>query len=405
MRVVLINLLTTVITLLVCVGVIEFGLRLYYFGHVTPFIGGPKLYRPDPQVGFALNPNLKSSQQRPAFIVPVTTNSLGLRGPELGPRSNKFRIAVLGDSHTFGSGLADNETLPALLEIELNKLAGSDRFEVVNAGSPAQSTVQEYLQHKRLAKQVDADLWIFAFTGENDIQYNTAELRSKMTSGPRRPVASLNSNGNLEFDFSGAERYFKKNKWRLEGPLQDRPWYENTALYLRGKIAWKSFGGRSAAPDPNIVLGWPYLKEFSPEYTLPGSPAVDYETLWQDGWNVTKALILAIRDETKILQSDFAMISVPSDFQLKPGIREGFEELFPALKIDDTHGDRALKEFGAANGIPVLDIRTPLEKAKATGIRDLHYTVFDSHMKPKAHEIMAKDLARQLMSQKLVPGN
>ncbi len=404
MRVLLINLFTTTLAVLVCVGLIEFGLRFYYFAHPSPFIGGPKLYRPDAQVGFSLNPNIKSSQQRPAFIVPVNTNALGLRGPEIGPKSAKFRIAVLGDSHTFGSGLSDTETLPARLQVELNALAGADRFEVVNAGSPAHSTVQEYIQHQRLAEKIDADLWILGFTGENDIHFNTAALRDQMTKGPRRPVASLSDTGAIAIDYAGAERYYRKNKWRLEGPLRDRPWYENTAVYLRGKLAWKSFGG-TGLPDPNIVLGWPYLEEFSPEYTPPGSGRVDYAQLWQEGWDVTKALILAIRDRSKRLQAEFAIIPIPSDFQLKPGIREEFDKQFPALKIDDGRIDKALQAFGAANGIPVLDARTSLEKAKRAGTKDLYYTLFDSHMRPISHEIMAKSLAQQLMAQKLVPSN
>lgn len=404
MKVFLINLLTTLIALVVCVGAIEVSLRLYYFGQVSPFIGGPKLYRPDPQVGFLLNPNLQSSQQRPAFIVPVNTNSLGLRGPEPGPRSEKFRIAVLGDSHTFGSGLRDDETLPARLEIELNGLTGGDRFEVINAGSPAHNTVQEYIQHQRLAKKIDADLWILAFTGENDIQFNTPALRDRMTRGPRRPVATLDADGQIKIDYTGAERYFKKNKWRLEGPLQDRPWYENTAVYLRGKIAWKQFGG-ATAPDPNIVLGPLYLSGFSPEYTPDGQPPLDYEALWKEGWDVTKALILAIRARSTELKAELALVSIPSDFQMKIGIADSFMKRFPKLKIDDTLGDKELKRFGQQNGIPVLDARTSLTKARADGITDLHYTLFDSHMRPIAHEIMAKDLARQLLARKLVPGN
>ncbi len=404
MRVFLINLLTTTITVLVCVGLLEIGLRFYYFGHVSPFIGGPKLYKPDRQVGFVLNPNLKSSQQRPDFIVPVTTNSLGLRGPELAPRSAKFRIAVLGDSHIFGSGLADDQTLPARLQAELNSLVGADRFEVVNASSPAHNTVQELIQHKRLAKQIDADLWIFAFTAENDIQFNTAALRSFMTNGYRRPVARLNGAGELEFDYAGAERYFAKNKWRLEGDLRDRPWYENTAVYLRGKIAWKGLGGPKEH-DPNIVLGPPYLAEFAPQYRVPSTADADYDKLWQEGWDVTKALILAIRDHSKALQADFAMVSIPSDVQFKQGVKEQFLERFPTLKFDDTRGDREFKAFGEANGIPVLDAYTPLAKARADGRQQLHYSLFDSHMKPVAHEIMATALARQLISQKLVPGN
>ncbi len=404
MRVFLINLLTTAILLVVCVGALEIGLRLYYFGSISPFIGGPKLYKPDEKIGFSLNPNLNSSQQRPAFIVPVTTNSLGLRGPEPGAKSEAFRIAVLGDSHTFGSGLADDETLPAQLEKALNALAGPGRFEVINAGSPAHSTVQELIQHKRLAAKIKADLWILGFTAENDIQYNTAELRSFMTNGPRRPVARLNSAGALEFDYSGAERYFRKNKWRLENKLQDRPWYENMAVYLRGKIAWKGFGGPKEF-DPNITLGAPYLARFAPEYKIAATANTDYEKLWKDGWDVTKALILAIRDQSKALGAEFAMVSIPSDVQFKPGIKEGFLQQFPNLKLDDRRADRELAAFGDANAIPVLDAYTPLAKARADGLENFHYTLFDSHMLPVAHELMAKALARQLIDEKLVPVN
>lgn len=404
MKVIWINLLTTAIMVVVSAVLLEVGLRLYYFGHVSPFIGGPKLYLPDPQVGFVLRPNLQTSQQRPSFIVPVNTNSLGLRGPELAPRSGKYRIAVLGDSHIFGSGLADDQTLPARLQVALNELAGADRFEVINASSPAHNTVQELIQHRRLARKIDADLWIFAFTAENDIQFNTAALRAYMTNGPRRPVARLNDAGALEIDYSGAERYFEKNKWRLDKEPEDRAWYENTALYLRGKIAWKGFGGPKEH-DPNIVLGAPYLAEFAPQYRIAKSADADYEKLWQEGWDVTKALILKIRDESKALEADFAMLSFPSDVQLKDGIKEKFLKRFPDIKFDDRRADRELKAFGEANSIPVLDAYSPLAKARADGLRQLHYTLFDSHMKPVAHDILAKALAQQLVSQKLVPGN
>ncbi len=404
MRVFLINLITTAVLLVVCVGALEIGLRLYYFGSVSPFIGGPKLYKPDAQVGFVLNPNLKSSQQRPDFIVPVTTNSLGLRGPELGAKADVFRIAVLGDSHIFGSGLADEETLPAQLEKALNALSGPGRFEVINAASPAHNTVQELIQHKRLAEKINANLWILGFTAENDIQFNTAALRSFMTNGPRRPVASLNSEGALELDYSGAERYFKKNKWRLEGKLRERPWYENTAVYLRGKIAWKGFGGPKEF-DPNITLGAPYLESFSPEYRIAKTADTDYEKLWQEGWAVTRALILAIRDQSKALGAGFALVSMPSDVQFKPGTKEGFLEQFPNLKLDDRRADRDLQAFGDAQAIPVLDAYTPLAEARANGLKNFHYSLFDSHMLPVAHELMAKALARQLVEEKLVPVN
>ncbi|MEM7424653.1 MAG: hypothetical protein AAF441_01050 [Pseudomonadota bacterium] len=404
MRTFLINIVTTTISVIVCVGIIEAGLRIYYYGSLTPFIGGPKLYRPDRQVGFSLNPNLNSSQQRVAFIVPVTTNSLGLRGPEPGDKAGRFRIAVLGDSHTFGSGLRDEETLPARLELELNAQSGSNIFQVVNAGSPAHSTVQELIQIRRLAPKMDADLWILAFTPENDIQYNTAELRRQMTRGPRRPVADIAADGTLTFDYAGAERYFRKNSWRLEGPLQDRPWYENTALYQRGKIAWKSFGGPQDY-DPNIVFGRPFQSEFLVSDASDRPTAAEYEALWAHGWHVTQRLIEEIKSEAEKSESRFAMISMPADIQVMKSKQEAALKQFPELKFDLQRGNRELAALGAERRIPVFDILTPLLKARDAGQTDLHYTLFDSHMKPLAHRIMAKSLARDLLASGLLPEN
>ena len=59
--------------------------------------------------------------------------------------------------------------------------------------------------------------------------------------------------------------------------------------------------------------------------------------------------------------------------------------------------------FGRANGIPVLETYQPLADAYKTGQTGLHYTLFDSHMTPKSHGILANALAKQLLARKLVP--
>lgn len=409
MKTFFINILTTLISIVVCVVVIEAGMRLYYYGSLTPFIGGPKLYRPDQQLGFSLNPNLKSSQQRVAFIVPITTNSLGLRGPEPGDKGDRFRIAVLGDSHTFGSGLRDEETLPAHLQVELNALAGQERFQVINAGSPAHSTVQELLQMRRLAPKLKADLWILAYTPENDVHYNTDALRNRMTGGPRRPVADIGPDGNLTLDFAGAERYYRKNAWRLEGQLEDRPWYENTAVYLRGKIAWKSFsfggGGGSGVADPNIVFGRPFQAAFSPEYSQSGESAEDYEKLWGKSWRVTQRMMLEMKSLAEDNGGRLAMISMPADIQVEKHKQEAALKGFPALKFDLQRGNRELAEFGTSQNVPVFDVLTPVLKARDAGLDPTHYSLFDSHMRPATHEVMGKALAKDLIASGLLPAN
>jgi hypothetical protein len=68
--------------------------------------------------------------------VAVRVNSLGFRGPELAPPPDGTeRVALVGDSFTFGNGCREEETLTAALEREL--AAHGRAAQVVNCGVPA----------------------------------------------------------------------------------------------------------------------------------------------------------------------------------------------------------------------------------------------------------------------------
>ena len=68
--------------------------------------------------------------------VTVRINSLGLRGGELAPLpAGQSRIALVGDSVTFGNGCEEGDTLAASLEVALT-LQGK-AAQVVNCGVPA----------------------------------------------------------------------------------------------------------------------------------------------------------------------------------------------------------------------------------------------------------------------------
>src|SRR5207344_2701442 len=68
---------------------------------------------------------------------------LGLRGPEVtAKRPGELRILALGDSFTYGYGVQDAETYPAVLEALLRE-RGHD-VSVLNAGVPGYSTDQSY---------------------------------------------------------------------------------------------------------------------------------------------------------------------------------------------------------------------------------------------------------------------
>lgn len=66
----------------------------------------------------------------------VTLNSLGYREHEIGPKDpGRFRIAVIGDSYTFGQGLEPSERFTGVLESLLGP-----RYEVLNLGVPGHRT-------------------------------------------------------------------------------------------------------------------------------------------------------------------------------------------------------------------------------------------------------------------------
>lgn len=112
------------------------------------------------QHGIRLNPGVRATIHNHSLShndVVIETNSLGLRHPELGPKSDdEFRILVLGDSITFGDYVAFDETYPALLERRLE--GRRPQVTVINAGLPGASTSNELFHYLEIADAVDPDL-------------------------------------------------------------------------------------------------------------------------------------------------------------------------------------------------------------------------------------------------------
>ncbi len=83
----------------------------------------------------------------------VSTNSRGMRGPEIKPKHG-FRILAVGDSVTFGWGVAGDETFPA----QLSTLLG---VEVLNGGVPAWKPPTMAAWTQRVARELAPDLVLF----------------------------------------------------------------------------------------------------------------------------------------------------------------------------------------------------------------------------------------------------
>ncbi len=112
--------------------------------------------RPSPTKGYELDP------EHPHI------NQYGLRDREfaLTKPPNTFRIVTLGDSFTYGAGVALEASYVKQLEVKLNANPDAQdvRYEVLNAGIPGYNTHQEFIHLQEVALQFDPDAILLGFT-------------------------------------------------------------------------------------------------------------------------------------------------------------------------------------------------------------------------------------------------
>ncbi len=100
----------------------------------------------------------------------VHINRMGIRDAKertMKPAPFVTRIAMFGDSFTFGEGVDNNETFPAILDSILAALTPS-RYETLNFGVPRFNTIQEYLYLQRFGNRTAPDIVLFQWL-ENDV--------------------------------------------------------------------------------------------------------------------------------------------------------------------------------------------------------------------------------------------
>jgi hypothetical protein len=132
----------------------------------------------DPAKGWALRPGLRGDRQLPGGA--VSSNSRGVRGRaehEPGRVPGRRRIVVVGDSFTFGEGVADDETYPSRLQ----ELLGPDT-DVVNLGVHGYGHDQMLVHLREEGLRYAPDLVLLGFYAD-DSERN--ELRFRDYAKPR----------------------------------------------------------------------------------------------------------------------------------------------------------------------------------------------------------------------------
>jgi GDSL-like Lipase/Acylhydrolase family len=154
------------------------------------FVGVPLVQRL-PVMEIRANPNrgwgMVPGQTHYTHHYEVRVNSFGLRGPEFEPRRDgEIRVLALGDSMTYGQGVADDETLPHYLETILQKRDPLRRpWTVVNAGHRGYNTSQEIALLMEFGEVLKPDvvvvLWYWNDLHEFDIDALYRSLKGRVT--------------------------------------------------------------------------------------------------------------------------------------------------------------------------------------------------------------------------------
>jgi len=115
---------------------------------------------------------------------PVSTDENGLRPPHHGVERSPDtqRIMAMGCSTTFGWGVADDESYPAVLEKTLHE-RGYDKVEVINAGQPGYTTFQGLWLWDKVLGDYEPDLVLLGFVVQDARRAAYSDLSQALMQG------------------------------------------------------------------------------------------------------------------------------------------------------------------------------------------------------------------------------
>jgi hypothetical protein len=395
----LLNTALLLVSLVVALAVAEFGLRLFFYGSLAQPDYGQAFHEPHETRGWTLRPNTVASKQELDYKVPISINSLGLRGPEIGYERTPgvFRILIVADSAIFGSGVDDAHTVPVML----TELLAPLEVEVINLSVAAYSTTEEYALFMEEGRKYRPDLVLLGFAPGNDIQTSYEPLQRLFQKSQRRPYASLDAAGRLVIDYKYAEQEAeRRTAMTAPGPIEH--FFENAVLVRLVEAAVDKLKGGKRV-DPNIFLGWPYLATFDESLGLDGRTRADSEKLWGDGWRVTQALIRDIQAQSRAMGAGFAVFVSPSKLQGEPETQARVQEAFPGVKLDVGKIDREMERFAGEIGAPFIPVLPAIQAATASSAEPLFFSFQDEHWTIAGNRVVAGALAKGLRANGLLP--
>ena len=402
------------LSLLIGYLIIESGLRLLFFQSIRwPGVHyQPMLIKPDPDVGWILQPNQVAYRESLDFRVVLEVNSEGMRDREypFDKEPGVFRIALLGDSFMEASHVDESDAFFYVLETLLRERGFN--VEVLNFGVAAYGSAQSRIRLERDALRYDPDLILYGFFGENDLVENHRELTKQLWGADdwrtfARPYAHLNENDELVIsppDYDKAREEFEAHMQRKMPFFMRIPFFDQSVTSQTYRQIRRSFQQRVFMPghDPNISLG-SHLLNYEPAFRRDKDMT---EGMYRQYWAEARAINDVVLSEMHRITIEnnilLALFTVPSKVQVEPGYQERVYSMYPGLEFDWQLTEKTIIALADAYGFPALNLVPAFQEEYMESNIMLHYFRADTHWNPLGHRFAASCVADWLIEQELV---
>jgi hypothetical protein len=339
------------------------------------------LYAPDDTLVFKLRKNLSIIYSQFEFVVAESTNSIGLRDREVGPkRQGVYRILGLGDSDSYANGVNLSDTYWKQLEACLN-LSQVKRTEVINCAVPGYTLSQEVRFLKKYGINLQPDAVIVGFYCGNDFT-DSYELFDP----EGRPRVSVSQDGFLSSTKPADSLYTRGG---LRGKLLPIRAFLATRsqlyIFLRNRMSefLARIGLRSVPPPPDFCA-----KEF-PETT-------------RKGWELDQRLFLELKDFVREHNLRLIVVILPESYQI---YEDAWNRYLNTFHIDPKLYDlekpqKLLAEFFRDNQIEFVDA---LPELHSVGKQIRVCYPIDAHLTPAGHRVVAHALCDYISKHPIPP--
>ena len=321
------GLITVIISTIVCLILAEYGLRWYQQYIDNSSAGDPGLLRYHAQLGWTLTPSWEGRHQHHDFDVHYNVNNYGFRGnfPIDLQRKTKTRIAVVGDSFSFGLGVNDEDIFTA----QLNQRQSEVVF--LNLSVPGYSTDQQLLLMESKLEKFQPDEYILMIYLANDIL--DIMLAYPLQADQSKPFYTLDENQQLDLQNVPTPKVTK--------PATLRSMTLNTVI----------FGNSLKDIENNSIVQSSLLLQ----RLLPHRANADRQTVFKildERLSQQKLLMKALLEKIKTN-------AAAHDRRLHIGLLSGSSFILAPESYSAYFQDYVrlfLREFGNALNIPVIDV-------------------------------------------------